>query len=238
MAEPKLKFKDTSVNTTTSFLDPEQLQQILDDLTSAEEQGRADITGGLNAALQSIEGQDGLNQEFLGQNQNANIAAINQLASMSNLDIGQEGFGDFSLQQLLEQTPGFQFRRDQGQRAVERSQAARGLLESGSILQELTRFGQGLASQEFAAEQSRLAQLAGLTSNAALQGSNQAFKTGELQANAGSQLAQLSQQAAQQRGSSLLQGGKNTNKQVISTLLPEGNIGMGVLAKAGVQFRR
>ena len=51
--------------------------------------------------------------------------------------------------------PGFQFRFDQGLQAIERSASARGTLGTGRTLKELTRFGQGLASQEFAAAYSR-----------------------------------------------------------------------------------
>jgi len=47
--------------------------------------------------------------------------------------------------------PSYQFRLQEGQRAVERSAASRGQLQSGNTLRDLTRFGQGLASQEYGA---------------------------------------------------------------------------------------
>jgi hypothetical protein len=43
---------------------------------------------------------------------------------------------------------GYQFRRDEGTRGVEQSAAARGSVLSGGTLKELTRFNQGLASDE------------------------------------------------------------------------------------------
>lgn len=46
-------------------------------------------------------------------------------------------------------TPGYNFRVQEGQRALENSAAARGGLMSGNHLKDLTRFGQGLAEQEF-----------------------------------------------------------------------------------------
>ena len=45
--------------------------------------------------------------------------------------------------------PGYKFRLNEGQRAVERGAAARGGLFSGGSLRDLTEFSQGLASQEY-----------------------------------------------------------------------------------------
>lgn len=55
---------------------------------------------------------------------------------------------------------GFDFMMDQGQRAITGSQAARGLLQSGSTLKGLTNFGQKLGSQYF---QNYLASLGALS---------------------------------------------------------------------------
>lgn len=49
----------------------------------------------------------------------------------------------------FEASPGYQFRLDEGGRAVDRSAAARGLLLSGAQNKAITRFGQGEASGEF-----------------------------------------------------------------------------------------
>ncbi|KKK74367.1 hypothetical protein LCGC14_2884500, partial [marine sediment metagenome] len=46
-------------------------------------------------------------------------------------------------------SPGYDFRFQEGTRAIDRSAAARGQLMSGGIVRELTRYGQGLASSEF-----------------------------------------------------------------------------------------
>jgi hypothetical protein len=45
--------------------------------------------------------------------------------------------------------PGYQFRMSEGLKALERSAASRGLLQSGGTLKDITRFGQDLASQEY-----------------------------------------------------------------------------------------
>lgn len=62
----------------------------------------------------------------------------------------QGGYFDrqFDASQLAND-PGFQFRMQQGQQALERSASARGLLNSGGALKSLQRYSQGLASDEF-----------------------------------------------------------------------------------------
>jgi hypothetical protein len=45
--------------------------------------------------------------------------------------------------------PGYQFRMSEGMKALERSAAARGILQSGGTLKDITRFGQDAASQEY-----------------------------------------------------------------------------------------
>lgn len=63
---------------------------------------------------------------------------------------GQPGGGvqRFSMSDF-EADPGYQFRLEQGQRAIERSAAARGGLNSGRTMRALAGYGQGLASQEY-----------------------------------------------------------------------------------------
>jgi hypothetical protein len=55
----------------------------------------------------------------------------------------------------LMEDPGYAFRLEQGQKALERSAAARGGLISGNTGGALQRFGQGLASQEYQAAYDR-----------------------------------------------------------------------------------
>lgn len=62
----------------------------------------------------------------------------------------------------LTNTPGYQFALNQGQQALDRSQAARGMLNSGNAMVEAQQFGQGLASQQLANERAALANIAGL----------------------------------------------------------------------------
>jgi hypothetical protein len=60
----------------------------------------------------------------------------------------QQTFTAPTLQQA-QQTPGYQFRLQQGEQAVQNSAAARGGLLSGATLQDLLSYGQGLASSTY-----------------------------------------------------------------------------------------
>jgi hypothetical protein len=63
-------------------------------------------------------------------------------------------------------SPGYKFRLDQGNQAVQRSAAARGILGSGATMKAIDRYSQGLASSEYGAFSDRLAQIAGFGQNA------------------------------------------------------------------------
>lgn len=57
-------------------------------------------------------------------------------------------YQSFSMDQF-QADPGYQFRMSEGLKALERSASARGLLQSGGTLKDITRFGQDAASQEY-----------------------------------------------------------------------------------------
>ncbi len=90
------------------------------------------------------------------------------------------------------ESPDYNFAYDQGMRAVEQSLAKRGLggpNDSGAAMKELTRFGQGLASQQFNNYRNSLASLAGIgqtaTSQLGAMGANVAANVGAGQRAAG-----------------------------------------------------
>ena len=60
----------------------------------------------------------------------------------------------------IQNSGAYRFAFDQGQQAIERSAAAKGMLNSGNILAELAKYGQGMASQQYDKEADRLGQLA------------------------------------------------------------------------------
>jgi hypothetical protein len=67
---------------------------------------------------------------------------------------------------ILNEDPGYAFRLSEGQKALERSAAARGGLISGSALKAATRYGQDMGSQEFQNAFNRYSTLAGYGQNA------------------------------------------------------------------------
>lgn len=60
----------------------------------------------------------------------------------------------------IQNSGAYRFAFDQGQQAIERSAAAKGMLNSGNVLAELARYGQGMASQQYDKEADRLGNLA------------------------------------------------------------------------------
>lgn len=105
---------------------------------------------------------------------------------------GTQGLSQFqsSIGPSFQQSPGYQFAFDQGVSAIDRGASARGLLGSGARLRELTRYGQGMANQEYGNYQNRLAALAGI---------------GQSATNTG---ASLGAQTAQNVGNAYIQGGQ------------------------------
>ena len=86
----------------------------------------------------------------------AGLGAQNQLLTFLGLPGGTQGAnfgkysGDFTGADLLaNQDPGYGFRLAEGQKALERSAAARGGLLSGGTGKALTSFGQQMGSQEY-----------------------------------------------------------------------------------------
>lgn len=71
-------------------------------------------------------------------------AGVRALAGLEDRDFQR----DFTLADF-QQDPGYQFRMQEGQKALERSAAARGSLNSGATLKALTRYGQDFASNEY-----------------------------------------------------------------------------------------
>ena len=86
-------------------------------------------------------------------------------------------------------TPGYEFRKQQGIGAIDASAAARGGLVSGRTLQDLTTFGDGLASQEHGTYMQRLAGMTDMGMGAAgmqaTAGNNAAAGVGNALANIG-----------------------------------------------------
>lgn len=126
----------------------------------------------------------------------------------------------------FQESPGYRFAFDEGVNAIDRAASARGLLNSGARLRELTRFGQGVANQEYGNWLSRLQALAGVGQTATGQAAS-------LAASAGGQGAGMIQQAGTNAAQMQMQGGQaQAAGQVNSAnaLMGGLNQGMGLYA--------
>jgi hypothetical protein len=85
--------------------------------------------------------------------------ALNRLAALN-----QPGA---NTAQFIQQDPGYAFRLSEGQKALDRSAAARGGLISGGAMKAAQRYGQEMGSQEFQNAYNRLAGIAQLGPSAA-----------------------------------------------------------------------
>jgi hypothetical protein len=105
----------------------------------------------------------------------------------------------------FQESPGYQFAVQEGVNAIDRGASARGLLNSGARLRELTRYGTGMANQEYNNWLSRLQSLAGVGQTATGQASSLAAQTGNMGAgliqNAGNNVAQQTMQGGQAQAS-------------------------------------
>ena len=145
-------------------------------------------------------------------------AGINALAQIR---------GGFTGKVDLAQDPGYAFRLAEGQKALERSAAARGGLLSGATLRGTQRFGQELASQEYQNAYNRaltqyntLANLAGIGQTTA---SGMASQAGQLGSNLGNLYYGAGTGAGQARASGYL-GQANA----LAQMLGQGAMGYGL----------
>jgi hypothetical protein len=124
---------------------------------------------------------------------------------------GKGEFGKTFSMQDFQQDPGYAFRLQQGQKALEQSASARGMTLSGAQGQALQEYGQGLASEEYqnawnrfetarGNKFNRLASIAGLGQTATQQ-------TGQAGMATGANIANQMGQSAALRGDYALQGG-------------------------------
>ncbi len=117
------------------------------------------------------------------------------------------------------ETPGYQFRFDEGIRALDRSASASGRLRGGGYTRELQRYGQGIASAEFENYANRLSGIAGM-------GQGSTVATGTLGAQSAGNIGNALQFGAQAQGNALMAAG---------TARASGYAGAANAATGGVQ---
>lgn len=149
---------------------------------------------------QSMYDQTNANQAPFRQ---AGIDANNQLGGI----YGLPGYSPVDLSSKISSLPGYQFQLDQGVQAVDRSQAARGLLNSGATGKALAQYGQGLA-------QSYMGQYTGGLQEIANRGEGATQSTAAAGAGAANQI----QQADLYAGNAAAQGDINVSNAIQSGL--------------------
>lgn len=97
----------------------------------------------LQGEMQSVQQQITSLQEQLQNQQNQAAAAAGQDKSQFGSLLKPFDTADFQTD------PGYQFRLSEGQKALERSEAARGGVQSGGTLKDLTQYNQDFASNEY-----------------------------------------------------------------------------------------
>jgi len=114
--------------------------------------------------------------------------------------------------------PGYEFRRSEGQKGVERSAAGRGGLFSGQAGKELERYNQGFASNEFQngfnRDQAYKGQTYGMLSGQAAQGLNAEGVLANTGANAASRQAEYATQGANADASGMVGVGNAINSGI------------------------
>lgn len=116
-------------------------------------------------------------------------------------------------------SPGYEFRLSEGIKAVERSAASRGSLQSGATMKAIQRYGEGLASSEYNSYLGRLAGLAGT-------GQQVVTQTGVLGAQSAAGQGAAIQNAGAARASGYL-GSAGQIQQGISDIAGFGNVLFG-----------
>jgi hypothetical protein len=110
-------------------------------------------------------------------------------------------------------TPGYQFRRDEGVKTLDRSAASRGMTLSGAQIKGVQEFGDNLANQEFDSYVNRLMGVAGMgnQSQAGLSGTNSGLtaSSSNNMMQGGVARGSAYQSGANALASGIMQGGQN-----------------------------
>lgn len=125
-----------------------------------------DIAGaiiGSHASKKAAKAQETLGREAIAEEQRQYDLTRSDLAPWREAGGAAINAGAAMLQPGYDykSSPGYQFRFNEGQRAVESGGAAKGMLMSGGTLKDLARFGDGLASNDFNDQFNRQMAIAG-----------------------------------------------------------------------------
>lgn len=131
-------------------------------------------------------------------------------------------------QNRLEQSPGYQFRLNQGQNSIQNLLASKGGLKSGAAMKALEEYAQGTASQEFGNQVNYLQNLANM-------GQQSATAMGNAEMMAGTNMANASQQGILGQGMSMANRDAQMGNIIGGGMSQIGGtaLGMGMLGMSG-----
>jgi hypothetical protein len=177
-------------------------------LTYANDYANPAFYNGLNAEMATLNGEpDPMRYDQMSRGYRPNVGIdpgdmpqvnygeqpqpfqYGQPSSPSNSSDPQNRYGGFYA------SPGYQFRFDEGNRAITGNRAASGMLQSGDTLRALTRYGQDYASNEYNTQLNQLFSVAGL-------GQSATGQQNALASNYGAQVGANNQSAANALSSS------------------------------------
>lgn len=158
----------------------------------------SDVSNGVNSALGSVSDAVGITNYGGEKALDAQRAAANQANDTAKSIYDQQradqepwrqagmaalsGIQDNKFMDNWQQDPGYQFRLNEGMKAINSSAAARGMANSGATAKALTRYGQDYASSEYDKAYNRnygrLSQLAGFGTGATAQNNQNAGQYG------------------------------------------------------------
>jgi hypothetical protein len=141
----------------------------LGELSGGYDQSRSDIGAGYDQGRGDIMSGFGQGRSDLGAGYQQARGAAGQMAGMQSIG-ATDAYGGSMLNRPgglyggFEQDPGYQFRQQQGEQAINRQAAAQGGRGGGATMKALADYNQGLASQEFGNYAARQQSAAGLES--------------------------------------------------------------------------
>jgi hypothetical protein len=133
------------------------------DAYGARKAGRARAAAG-REAIQTQRDVGVQNREDLARYREGGGSAFDKLTNLYNTGDTPADYSDF------ESSPDYQFALEQGNRGINQSLARRGLSDSGAALKELSRYNQGMATQQLGNYKQQMAQLAGFGERATNRG--------------------------------------------------------------------
>jgi len=120
----------------------------VDNIIGTDLSGKKASQNALDAQVGAADQSARVQKEMYNQTR-ADLQPFRQVGEATLSQLASPDFQrDFTMSDF-QKDPGYAFRMAEGQKAIERSAAARGGLNSGATLKSLARYSQGLASEEF-----------------------------------------------------------------------------------------